>query len=461
MTISDNNLNYGIMLGFKLARLEFLWGSSFDFAQAEFVNAKKDILSYVASDHIIPDEESYQSFSSSIVNFYFRSYPEIFYSLLIGICMQRAYLVGASKNNAHNIEMETLARSSLENLPNALIQDKDDFFHFIKRIATSDSFGTQIQKIGEYINRTAINTQTITSADGRNGYVFISYSSRNQQYAEATRSLLQEEAIPHWMAPYDIPAGSKYAHVINDAIEKCSCVLLLLSAEAQASEFVEREIERAVTYKKPIISMHLDRSSLNSGFRYLIGNSQIIPVNNIHKKHYEVDKILNGIRALISRTPTTRNTDSNGDLRSRFCQFISGISLSRYCAVKAYFESGKDIHVDGGIFSLCKKILALPHIDDDGKAEFHTIMLVSKTIYYLAKEMQYDDICLLMSSISRKKYMDASVDVKEYMLKEVDSLEGDFIEYLFQSLSESSEDRFYLEKLLKEMFVWLRACTLS
>lgn len=139
------------------------------------------------------------------------------------------------------------------------------------------------------------------SFSDKGGYVFISYSSANQIYAEATRKLLQQENIKTWMAPYDIPAGSKYAYVINDAIKYCSCVLLLLTEEAQTSEFVEREVERAVSYKKSIISMHLDESKLNSGFSYFLGSGQIVPVKSIDKTSEDIKKVLNGIKGFYGK----------------------------------------------------------------------------------------------------------------------------------------------------------------
>jgi len=132
-----------------------------------------------------------------------------------------------------------------------------------------------------------------------NTYVFISYSSKNKDYAEATLHLLKSEGIGTWMAPYDIPAGSKYAYVINDAIQKCSCVLLLLSEQSQGSEWVEKEVERAVSYKKTIISMHLDGSQLNSGFSFYLGNQQIVPVKTIDKNNANVQKVLNAIRFFV------------------------------------------------------------------------------------------------------------------------------------------------------------------
>ena len=130
-------------------------------------------------------------------------------------------------------------------------------------------------------------------------YVFISYSTRNQDYAEAVLHLLKDEKIGVWMAPYDIPAGSKYAHVINNAIKNCSCALLLLSEQSQASVWVDKEIERACNYKKTVISMHLDDSQLNDSFSFYLGNQQIVPVKTIDQNNPSVIKVLNAIKSFL------------------------------------------------------------------------------------------------------------------------------------------------------------------
>ena len=141
---------------------------------------------------------------------------------------------------------------------------------------------------------------SIDSVDVNKGnYVFISYSSQNQQMADSVRLLLKENNISCWMAPYDIPAGSRYAYVINDALEKCSCLLLLLTNASQMSQFVEREIERAITYKKPILPMQLEDLELNSGFKFFIGNSQIIAVPEIRADAPEFLRILAGIKEFL------------------------------------------------------------------------------------------------------------------------------------------------------------------
>ncbi|MBR0088043.1 MAG: TIR domain-containing protein [Lachnospiraceae bacterium] len=129
-----------------------------------------------------------------------------------------------------------------------------------------------------------------------NRYVFISYSSKNQEKADSVRKLLIEEEISCWMAPYDIPAGSQYAHVINDALENCSCFLLLLTKASQESQYVERELERAIAYKKVVIPVQLESLELNSGFKFYIGSSQIIAVSEIIRESEEIKRVLKGIR---------------------------------------------------------------------------------------------------------------------------------------------------------------------
>lgn len=133
-------------------------------------------------------------------------------------------------------------------------------------------------------------------------YVFISYSSKNQEKADSVRKLLIEEGISCWMAPYDIPAGSKYAHVINDALENCSCFILLLTNASQESQYVEREVERAIAYKKVIIPVQLESLELNSGFKFYIGSSQIIAVPKIDIGADEVKRVIDGIQNCIRTT---------------------------------------------------------------------------------------------------------------------------------------------------------------
>lgn len=130
------------------------------------------------------------------------------------------------------------------------------------------------------------------------GYAFISYSTKNQSSADAMRTLFNKHNIDTWMAPYDIPAGSKYAAVITKAIRDCSCFVLLLSNDSQASEAVDSEVELAtLTYKKSIITVELEKVMLNDAFTFYIHNKQIIAVHKIDEDSYEVRQVLDAVKA--------------------------------------------------------------------------------------------------------------------------------------------------------------------
>lgn len=132
--------------------------------------------------------------------------------------------------------------------------------------------------------------------------VFISYSTKNQSVADSMYYLLKDLGIEAWMAPNDIPAGSKYAEVINRAIKSCSCFLLMLSKDAQNSVWVAKEVERAVNYRKPIIPIQIEDITLNDEFELYISTNQIIAIQKIDKDENEFRRLLSRIRSLVDES---------------------------------------------------------------------------------------------------------------------------------------------------------------
>jgi hypothetical protein len=134
------------------------------------------------------------------------------------------------------------------------------------------------------------------------GYAFISYSTKNQSDADALKQLLERQGIRTWMAPGDIPAGSKYAQVINQAIKECACFLLLLTDAAQSSVWVSKEVERAVHYGKTILPLKMEELVLNDEFEFYISTDQIVAVQRIDEKAESLQKVLTVVRALTAQT---------------------------------------------------------------------------------------------------------------------------------------------------------------
>ena len=93
--------------------------------------------------------------------------------------------------------------------------------------------------------------------------VFISYSSKQKDIADAICQVLEEHDIRCWIAPRDIPIGAKYAAVITRAIKECKLAVLLFSELSAVSPWVESEINIAFSNRKPILPYKVDNANLS------------------------------------------------------------------------------------------------------------------------------------------------------------------------------------------------------
>ncbi len=74
---------------------------------------------------------------------------------------------------------------------------------------------------------------------------FISYSSKDQDFAERLHADLQNKGVRCWFAPHDLPIGAKIWDTIDEAIRLRDKVLLILSENSIASDWVEDEVTKA------------------------------------------------------------------------------------------------------------------------------------------------------------------------------------------------------------------------
>jgi TIR domain/Pentapeptide repeats (8 copies) len=75
---------------------------------------------------------------------------------------------------------------------------------------------------------------------------FISYSSKDQAFAERVHADLQNKGVRCWFAPHDMRIGAKMLDTIDEAIRLRDKVLLILSEGAIASDWVEGEVTTAL-----------------------------------------------------------------------------------------------------------------------------------------------------------------------------------------------------------------------
>ncbi len=128
------------------------------------------------------------------------------------------------------------------------------------------------------------------------GFVFISYSSKDVEIANQLNALLTKNNIKPWMAPNDIPTGFKYAEVITYAIKECSCLVLLLTSNAQNSNWVPREVERSINYGKKVLPIQLENIELNEEFQLYISVNHLLSVKKIDEQSAEIQKLLDSIK---------------------------------------------------------------------------------------------------------------------------------------------------------------------
>ncbi|MBN1567954.1 MAG: toll/interleukin-1 receptor domain-containing protein [Acidobacteria bacterium] len=74
---------------------------------------------------------------------------------------------------------------------------------------------------------------------------FISYSSKDQEFAERLYADLQAKGVRCWFAPHDVQGGQKLHEQIDQAIRVYDKLLLILSESSMNSEWVKTEIANA------------------------------------------------------------------------------------------------------------------------------------------------------------------------------------------------------------------------
>jgi uncharacterized protein YjbI with pentapeptide repeats len=74
---------------------------------------------------------------------------------------------------------------------------------------------------------------------------FISYSSKDGEFARSLHDGLQNNGVRCWFAPEDLQIGDKFSGRIDDAIRIHDKLLIVLSENAIRSSWVEKELETA------------------------------------------------------------------------------------------------------------------------------------------------------------------------------------------------------------------------
>jgi TolB-like protein/Tfp pilus assembly protein PilF len=137
------------------------------------------------------------------------------------------------------------------------------------------------------------------------GKAFISYASQDAAIANALCDSLERAGISCWLAPRDVRPGDFYADAIIQAITACEVLILLLSRAAIDSPHVLREVERASSKRRPIITLRTDGATLPPSLEYFLSVSQWLDFSGGPVEH-QFSKLIEALRSRRSAAATVQ-----------------------------------------------------------------------------------------------------------------------------------------------------------
>ena len=102
--------------------------------------------------------------------------------------------------------------------------------------------------------------------------VFISHSAKDKVTADAVCATLESKGVRCWIAPRDVLPSIEWGRAIVEAIEESRIMVLIFTANANASPQIRREVERAVNCGVAILPLRIEDVLPDKGLDYFIGN---------------------------------------------------------------------------------------------------------------------------------------------------------------------------------------------
>lgn len=127
--------------------------------------------------------------------------------------------------------------------------------------------------------------------------VFISYSTKNLKDAQLVLQELEKNGIPCWIVPRDIPGGSDYTSMIQAAIKNCQVMVLILSQNAEQSNWVPLELTRAINSKKTIIPFVVEKYDVGEQFDFQLAICQ--KYEAYENKQAVLKQLVDRVRSLV------------------------------------------------------------------------------------------------------------------------------------------------------------------
>src|ERR1700692_3107228 len=98
-------------------------------------------------------------------------------------------------------------------------------------------------------------------------FLFVSHVSEDRAAAMEVVEELERRGVRCWIAPRDLPAGTRFDDQIADAIESAAAMLLIFSDRCNDSDYISREVTVAGESQKVIIPFRIENAQPKRGLR--------------------------------------------------------------------------------------------------------------------------------------------------------------------------------------------------
>jgi len=176
--------------------------------------------------------------------------------------------------------------------------------------------------------------------------VFVSHAREDAAIAERVAAYLEQRGLACWIAPRDVPAGMEYGAAILQGIEESAVLLLLLSERSNESQFVHREVERAVSKAKPVLPLRIREIAPSGALEFFLSQAQWVdawqpPI----ERHLE--QLVQAIEALCGQSVVSARRAPTATVSpprpGRRWQLLAGVGLAAAIAVAlAWYLAGSD-----------------------------------------------------------------------------------------------------------------------
>jgi hypothetical protein len=134
--------------------------------------------------------------------------------------------------------------------------------------------------------------------------IFISYAMADKAAADAACAALEKEGIRCWIAPRDVLPGIDYAEAIIEAIQRSRGMLLIFSAQANRSNQVKREVERAVHHGITIVPFRIEAVQPERALEFYISSPHWLDAMTPPLERH-LSQLTSTIKVLLTRSGRT------------------------------------------------------------------------------------------------------------------------------------------------------------